>query len=776
MNLSLSWLFDHIDADWQKIDIAALVNLFNKKTAEIEGYTRISLDFSVLAAGRIQKIESQSITVHVPEWKQTITLGERDCMQINQTFIIARSKDNKHRWGMLADFGSQKDGLLPALKMEDSQLEGSWKKALEKDDIILHVDNKSINHRPDMWGHRGVAREFAALLDLPLKPLEPLLQTHSSKEYELKSDSHDKKFSISIENPEACKRFAGLYLKQIDAAPSIAWMAARLARVDSRAINAIVDATNYVMLDLGQPMHAFDAQKIKSDTLVIRNAKNKETITLLDGTQVPLSAEDCVVGDGKNPLSLAGIMGGKDTCVDASTTSIFLEAACFDAGVIRKSSMRLKKRSESSARFEKSLDPFQIVIAIERFLKLLENESIAYKAPDDIVVVNGHLPKSVKSLEISHAFIEQLLGISLSPDFIIKTLKKLEFGVTHKDGQYQIAIPTFRATKDIAIKQDIVEEIGRFYGYDIIAPALPKRATAPFELTSVMRMRQIKQLCAYALQMREVYTYAFFDESFLPTINWQPQKALRVQEAVSGNWQQLVTSLVPNLCKTVYVHASEFDTMNFFEWAKIWPDNESKLVEKSCLAGIFVNQKQEIDFYEAKQKIDKIAQLLGITFDWHKIEDAGLAPWYLPSQTAYLMYQGNKIGQAGKANPAFFSKIATGDAFIFELDGDFLLSFSTPTKRYQESSKYPAITRDVSITIPLAISVKELVDALHTIDPKINAVSLIDFFQKPEWHDQKGLTFRIVMADPKATMTTSQADQIMSLATKYLQQHGAQIR
>ena len=215
-------------------------------------------------------------------------------------------------------------------------------------------------------------------------------------------------------------------------------------------------------------------------------------------------------------------------------------------------------------------------------------------------------------------------------------------------------MPSFRATKDIAIKQDIVEEIGRLYGYDSIEEHLPSRKTEPFDITPTLRMRKIKQLLAYGLSMRELYTYAFFDESFLNSINWQPGATLQVQEAVSENWQRLVTTLIPNVFKAVQAHSQEFEQINFFEWAKIWPEGTAPS-EKACLAGIFVNQKHPIDFYESKNNLNKIAHMLGITFEWAKADINDLQSWYLPYETAYILHQGTKIGIAGKANRGLLS-------------------------------------------------------------------------------------------------------------------------
>lgn len=770
MKLSLAWLFDHIDADWRKVDVAQLVNRFNKMVAEIEGFEKIEIKLESLAAAKVTQVASDRVEVHCAEWKHTIDMSPRD-VRVGQIYIIVKENDT-YRWASVKDLGSEKDSLLAPLALSEVEVSGEWKKKIDAHDYIIHLDNKSINHRPDMWGHRGVAREVAALLDMPFKAVDHLLiqkdvqQTHDKK-------IQGKHLSIVVENPESCRRFAGLYFSQVGDHCSTIWMAGRLAKVDSKPINAIVDATNYVMLDLSQPMHAFDADTLAQKSIVVRNAKNKETIALLDGQSIELSDQDCVITDGKQPIALAGIMGCKNSGVTCKTKSIILESANFDPAAIRKTSGRVKKRSDSSARFEKNLDLSQNILGIYRFLKLIDDAGISYTADDQILSL-GKTAES-KVITISHEYIEKLLGVSLAPAFITTTLQELEFGITEKNGTYTITVPSFRATKDIGIKQDIVEEIGRLYGYDNVDEQLPARQTKPFDINPVLRMRKIKQLLAYGLNMREVYTYAFFDEAFLTANDWQPGSTLKVQEAVSENWQRLVTTLIPNLLKVVQAHAQEYEKMNFFEWAKIWPEGTAAS-ENACLVGIFVDQKQPIDFYEVKNQINKVAELLGISFDWVKADIQQLQPWYLPYETANLMYQGAKIGIAGKINPAFYHKIALGDAFIFELDASFLATVHVPYKRFTQISKYPAIIRDVSFMIPLSYSAKVLKDELANLDLTIKKVELVDHFQKPEWQDQKSITLRIVMQDSKATLESTAADAIMNRVTKHLAALGAVIR
>lgn len=770
MKLSLAWLFDHIDADWRKIDVAQLVNRFNKMVAEIEGFEKIEIKLDAMAAVKVIKVTSNTVEVHCPEWKHTIDMPTREAKE-GQVYLIHKIND-QYRWASTKDFGSDKDTWFPPLSLNENEISGDWKKKVEAQDYIIHLDNKSVNHRPDMWGHRGVAREVAALLDMPFKADDHLMI------YKEVNHSDDKKiannnFSIAVENPESCRRFAGLYIEQVGSHCTDIKMAARLAKVDSKPINAIVDATNYVMLDIAQPMHAFDADVLAQKSIVVRNAKNKETIALLDGQTVELTDHDCIVTDGKNPIALAGIMGGKDSGVTCKTKTVFLEAANFDPASIRKTSGRIKKRSESSARFEKNLDFSGNILGIKRFLKLIDDAGISYKADDQILSL-GKVPAQ-KTIAIEHDYIEKLLGVALAPAFISTTLQELEFGVAEKNGVYTITVPSFRATKDVGIKQDIVEEIGRLYGYDNIDEQLPTRQSKPFSIIPTLRSRKIKQLLAYGLNMRELYTYAFFDEAFLNTISWQPGPTLKVQEAVSENWQRLVTTLIPNLLKAVQAHSQEFEQMNFFEWARIWPEGTAAS-EKACLAGILVNQKQTIDFYDAKNQINKIAQLLGISFEWVKADMSQLQPWYLPYETANLMCQGTQIGRAGKINPAFFSKIALGDAFIFELDATFLATVHVPYKRFGAISKYPAITRDVSFMIPVVTTVQQLQAEIANLDNIIKNVSLVDHFQKPEWQDQKSITLRVIMQDAQVTLESTTADAVMNKVTKHLASLGAVIR
>ncbi|TET06473.1 phenylalanine--tRNA ligase subunit beta [Candidatus Dependentiae bacterium] len=772
MKLSLAWIFDHIDADWKQINVSQLVDQFNRTTAEIEAFEKVVINLDQFSLGQVQEIKIDTIVLFSPEWKQTVELPIREDACEHCYFVL--KKENKSiNWAYAYDWHSSKDCLIPAIYCEQGLCAGGWKKQFETEDFIFEIDNKSITHRPDMWGHRGFAREIAALLKLPFKSLDTFLLQKPISHYDAIAPATEKHpFKIQVKDLSACKRFAGLYIEQIEQRPSLLWMAHRLLRVDGKPIDAIVDTTNYVMLDLSQPMHAFDVATISSKTIMPRFAANKEKLTLLDGQQLELTSQDFVITDGKKPIALAGIMGGLDTAITKKTKALFLEAACFDATIIRRSLIRHKIRTDASIRFEKSLDPNQNTLAIMRFLRLMHDAAMAIKPAQEIASV-GASAKEI-TITVAHDFIEKRLGITIASDFIINTLQCLGFIVTFEQGEYIVIVPTFRCSKDITIKDDIVEEVGRFFGYTSIPPKLPVREMEPFSIESVMRLRSIKEILAYTLHMREVCSYAFFDESFLKKIKWEPQKTLTIQNPVSENWYRLVTSLIPGLLAAIDENCADYDQLHFFEWGRIWypPDPEKELQQ---LAGIFFDQKHKVDFYEAKDQLMNLFALLKLPIRFERVKKPEL-PWFLPYQTAYIFHEDNRIGIAGKINQAFLEEITEGDAFIFELDGDFLLRYKPVIARFKQLTKFPPIERDISILVPLQKTADQLIALIAQIDPSVISVDLIDMFEKPEWGNQKALTFRFVLQSPSRTLSKEEADVVWNKIAKQLQSEGAQIR
>jgi len=775
MKISIAWVFDHIDADVSQVDVPNLIERFNETTAEIEGYQHIKTDLDPFSLVQVQSIGSK-VTVYSPEWDREISLSKRDDLAVGSWYLIIK-RGKGYEWATSVDLGGHKDMLLPALAVSAAEQKGGWKKKFETTDYIFTVDNKSITHRPDLWGHRGFAREIAAILNLPLKPLDEFVVAHEITSYDHTAPAHDDMpIAISIENSKKCRRFAGLYIPKITMRPSLLWMVTRLSRVDSRSINAVVDFTNYVMLDLSQPMHAFDANELASRSIVARSARNKEKLTLLDDQTIELSAEDLVIADGQHPVALAGVMGGKRSGITEETDSLFLESANFEATSIRRTAQRHKLRTEASARFEKSLDPNQNTNGILRFLKLLGDAKIPYEAAHSIASL-GTLVEPLE-LVVPQSFIESRLGTSVAPEFVMDTLEKLSFGV-YGIGQgdslkYVVVVPTFRSTKDITIPIDIVEEVGRFYGYSSIPFELPSLETKVSNNYWVHQIYKMKELLAFGLSMRELYSYSLFDESFLRSIDWEPAETAQIKDPVSENLYRLVTTLVPNLLKAIQENSADHDQLRFFEWGRCWAKEKSGITETKALAGIIFDKKKPVDFYDVKALLQQFFAMLHLPVQWQHADMVD--PWFHDAQTAVLLYEGKTVGMAGTANPLFLRDITEGYAFIFELDGDFLEQYVRPLHRFVPLSKYPEVDRDVSMLVPLSLTVAELTHLIKNVDTHVVAVELVDMFQKKEWKDQRSLTMRYTMRDETKTMTKAQVDAIHGKIIKTVETAGVTVR
>ncbi len=781
MKLSIAWIFDHIKANWKEIDIPELMARFSATTAEIEDVKHLSIDLDALTIGRSISTSSKGITVEIPEFKKKAILPERSGIVIDSLYLLKKiGKD--YSWAILGDLGSEKEGLVPAVWCNLELIKGGWKKSFEAEDYIITLDNKAITNRPDMWGHRGFAREIAALLNVPLEPEENFLVSKPIKHYPQSAPvSSTNPFTIEIaaDTPECgqpCKRLAGMYLPKVEYRDSIIYMAHRLARVDARPLNALVDTTNYVMFDIGQPMHAFDEQKISTHKLVARCAQAGETLELLDGDEIKLLPSDYVITDGIRPLALAGIMGGRASAVTEHTHSLFLESGNFDATTIRKTSVRIKKRTEASARFEKSLDPNNNTQALLRYLKLLDQYGISYQSADAVASV-GPLAQE-KVISVSHQLIVDRLGMTVAPERVEEILSRLGFGVQsfYNDQQvtYTITVSTARATKDITMPEDFVEEIARFIGYEHIPLVMPERSMAPFDIEPIERLKFIKNHMAFGLSMHEIQTYAFYDEEFLKRIDYGPEATLRIANPLSEHWQRLVSSLIPNALKTVYINSHKQDTLRFFECNRVW-FNEGQPVEENELAGIFYEHKKPVDFYAGKAWLQSLFTALHIDVEWCKPSKT-LDPWYTGYQAAELKYKGRIIGQAGKINRNMLSKIAEGDAFIFELDAGFLLHYKPEIVTFKQLSKYPEVHLDISVLVPYSVTVAQLQQAVKGAHPLIKDTQLLDFYEKPEWNLQKSITLSFTLSDETKTLTKDEIDAVWNHVVKSVEKLGATIR
>lgn len=762
MKILLSWLLDHLDASFDDINVEKLIHLFNTRTAEIESYTKITFDHSRYFMMKVITSENE-VEAFCDELNCKITLPKRSDAQKDKHFMAIRHEQN-WRWATLQDFGSEKDGLMPAMLID--QPAHAWKKSIPAQDYILEIDNKSINHRPDLWGHYGIAREVAAFLDLQLKPLDVA---------KLNLASSSQNLSIKLKAEKDCSRIAAVACNGITSHDSVPRIAIRLAQVESKPMSFFIDLTNYVMLDIGHPMHVFDAASFPNHELIVRLGENNEQLELLDGQKIAPTTSDVVIANQQQAVSLAGIMGAKGSGWNANTKNIILEAAGFDPLTIRKTAQRFKLRTESSMRFEKHLDPMQNVTAIQRFVFLAQKLNLFPKISEPIVVAGQDI--SSASCTLSHEFVEKKLGAKISSEFITNTLTKLGFGVTYdaKSNSYTIIIPTFRMTKDIKIQEDLVEEIIRSYGFENLQAQLPTKQTSTTDIHIESNISHIKRHLAFSLHMHEVRDYLLYDSAFISKLDIDLSTSISVKNPMSQNWITLVTSLIPHLLKSVETNVVGNDHLRFFELNRTWRKENNDFLEQQTLSGIIFDKKT-VNFYSAKAELQSLFEMLKIEVTWQK-PTKQIPAWFNAHQVAEINFNGKSMGLAGMISPTWMHKISQGSAFIFELDNaQVLAEHKAPNIKFKPWSKFQEVCYDISLFVPVAITFDTLQKSIKDCDALISNVTLLDFFEKEEMPDVRAITLRYTINNHEKTMTKQELTDIIHNVEQAMVANGAKIR
>lgn len=786
MKLSLAWIFDHIDVEpgaWQKFDVAFIARRFNEVTAEIEHLHPRQLDLGVFFLAFKQGDDSWRID----ETGDSVNLGVRaPSIFIDETLpdtgYFVKKTATGYGWAALQDFGIDTDKLIPPVYAPASMLHGAWKKLWDVNDIIIEVDNKTVTNRPDMWGHRGFAREIAPFIGKKLRSAQQFLQSHPVKRIaEQSSTSSDAVFIIKNEEPNLCRAFNSIYLPTISNRACDIKILGRFLSVGARPMSAIVDLTNYVALDWGQPVHAYDADKIINHTVKIRKAKAGEELALLDGNTITLTNDDLVIADDKKPMCLAGIKGGLHDSLSVATRSVFLEAANFDASIVRRSSLHHKTRTDASIRFEKTLDSNLALEAVQRFLALVGGIGLECVFDANIIALGS--VAQPKRIVVEHAFLEKRMGVTLSVEQVQNLLKALEFEISYDADkqEYAVLVPTFRASKDISIKEDILEEVVRTYGSEKIPLVLPTITRKPYSLVPLMRHRAIKRYLAQVYGATEMQNYALYDEGFLQAIDLAQSSEVALLNPVSENFKRLISSLIPGLLKNVVENHVYQNGVRFFESGRVWRNVNGKIEERKALAMCVMAKRTMVDFYALKDVIEKMFLSMGVTLDqisWTQVADPD-APWYRPHQTALLTINGQMLGLIGKGNQLILTKLGIQeeiDAAFIELDLEAILAMEIVAKKFVSLPKFQETYLDFSFMVPLALQANKLQATLQQASPLVQRVELIDFFEKESWDNQRSLTFRVWLLDHEGTIDKVTLDGVWQVAAARTQALGAVLR
>ncbi len=464
--------------------------------------------------------------------------------------------------------------------------------AVQVEDVLYEVDNKSITHRPDLWGQYGMAREVAAMLGRPLHPLALEVALSQGAPVDLRVDA-----------PDLCPRYVCARMEGIAVAPAPVDLRLRLRRLGVRPISNVVDATNLVMLETGNPLHAFDARSLRGNAICVRRAAENETITTLDGQVRRLQPSDCVIADGEGPVALAGVMGGADSEIKPDTVTVVLEAAAFDAATIRKTAMRLGMRTESSARFEKALDPALPGIAARRFLKLVGEMCPSARIVSELADAGPFhaAPRVALQITTTASYLRERLGVTAEEmplAWLVQCLERLDFHIEREEDTLHVTVPSFRATKDVSIAEDLVEELGRHYGYGRIHPVAPLVPSKP-PFTPPLRLleRKIRTALVQGCGLTEVVLYGFDHEGDRTRLGLGEGDLPRigVRNAISSEHKHLRRNLAPNLIAALERNLQQGDgrqasreglQIGLFEIGRVFlpvPDRELSLAEHAAV-------------------------------------------------------------------------------------------------------------------------------------------------------------------------------------------------
>ncbi len=781
----MNWISDFVDLSG--LDKLELISKFSLSTAEVENEIFFKgSDLSGVVVAEIKSVENHPdskklhlLKVDAGEAELTdvvcgapnVRVGMKTAFaklgaQIGEITIAPRKLAGYTSCGMCCSekelgISDSNDGIIEIT--EDVPCGTDIKDIYDIDDIVFEVDNKSLTNRPDLWGHYGIAREFAALAGRELKPLDTAdLSAYDSLE----------KVDLKIEDP-LCQRYSCIKFEGITRHVSPVNMRIRLYYCGMRALNFLADLTNYLMLEMGQPMHAFDSRKVEK--IRIKRFDKPFKFQTLDGVERDIDENTLMICNGDTPVAIAGIMGGLDSEIVADTTTLTLESATFDASSIRKSTVRLSHRTDASMRYEKSLDPEMTAVAVARFVKLLTdidgNAKVVSSLTDEYAFKYDKV-----NLTFTKAFVDKYTGIEISDEAIVKTLLSLGFGVEHEDDRFSVSVPSWRATKDVTIKADIIEEITRIYGYDNFeintaeSPLYPVRAAV--EKTDEDR---IKDILVKRFSMHELHSYiwAYYDE--YKELGIEIEKNVELVNATNPNIKTIRSSIIPTqLCQVKYNTAYSSD-FGVFEIGRV--------VEGIGADGLCDEHKKlAITLYSKTEDMEKLyfrlRDILAVMADELKhqpltfVKAEASHSYQHPKNLNKVCCAGRVLGEMGIVNTTVSKNIDKKANIVYaELDIMEFAKIANASIKYEAPSKFPEIEIDLSFVSQTFAPIAKAIEDANC--PLVKKVSVTDTYAD---ENGKSITIRILFSHPERTLTKDEVLEVVNKVADTLDSQGIKLK
>ena len=785
MLLSMNWISDFVDLTG--LDRMQLISRFSLSTAEVENEIfEMGKELSGVVVGQILSVENH------PSSKK-LHLLKVDCGRAEPVDIVCGAPNV--RVGMktaLATLGANVDGIVIEPRdlagctsygmccsekeigisaenngimdiLEDVANGTDIKELYDIDDIIFEVDNKSLTNRPDLWCHYGIAREFAALAERELKLPEVT---------DLSVYNNLPAIDMKIEEP-LCQRYSCLRFENIKVNVSPVNMRIRLFYCGMRSINLLADLTNYLMLELGQPMHAFDSRKVES--IRIRRFDKPFVFRTLDGIDRNIDENTLMVCNGDKPVAIAGIMGGYDSEIVDDTHTLSLESATFNSVSIRKSTVRLSHRTDASMRYEKSLDPELTVYAIARFVKLLKEIDPGIEIVSSLTDEYAYKYETVV-LDFNKQYVDRYTGIEIDNEAIIKTLSSLGFKVTNNGDDFSVVVPSWRATKDVTIKADIIEEITRIYGYDnfdihtAYAPMYPLRHS--IEKIDEDKIKDIL-VKKYSLHEIQSYIWAYSDE--YKALGMDVEDNIKLINSTNPNIETIRRSIVPTqLCQMKYntSYSSEF---GLFETGRVvlGLDENNLCVEKKklCITLFSKIKDTETLFFELRNVLCVLAD---------DIKHTQLAFKSVEAQHSYQHIKNNfevvagdvVLGQIGVVHPSVCKKIDKKASIVYaEIDISDFANIINNSISYEETSKFPGIEIDLTFISDSFLPISKAI-SMDT-SGLVSKVSVVGTYSDDSG---KSITVRILFAHKERTLTSAEVKEVVDVIVNELDSEGVSLK
>lgn len=811
MKVSLNWIRDYVqlpaDADLKKLAYDLTMS-----TVEVEDTIELAKQFDHMVVGVINTIEQhpnadklrvcmtdiggrvESIVCGGSNLREGMKVavalpgavcrwhGEGEPVEIKKSKL--RGVDS---YGMicgaveigLADlFPTKEEAHILDLSDFDAPAGTPLADALDLNDIILEIDNKSMTNRPDLWGHYGIAREIAALYDLPMKEF-PRFD---------RNVANTAGFHVTVEDAERCPRYLSAQIEGLSVKPAPYQMQSRIWKVGMRPINALVDITNYVMLATGQPTHAFDSDHIAGH-VIVRRAGEGEKLLLLNGKELALSGDDLVIADDAGVVGLAGVMGGAKDSILPETDKVILEVANFDAKGIRRTALRYDNRTEASARYEKAIDPERCDQAFDLSMQLLGQLYPEMKVTGLVDEYPRHLKQA--EIDVPLSWLERRLGKRLPPEEIRHKMELLGYGISFSGDNMHVVVPTWRSTGDVSIQADIMEEVARMYGYENFE-AEPITTTFDGAINQLDKdlERRIKEYLAIRCGMQEIFTYPWMEESYVNAVLQSTDGILSLSTPPSPAERFVRSSLLPNLCKAVVKNERYFDEFSIFETAQVFRDEnytspydprEKLPSQRKNVAGAFVTTDKDITalFRKAKGVVEMMARYVHMeTLTFRQTEK--------PVWADNVVWLNICRGEEKVGDLALLSKkvsMACGiknlNVMLFQLDQDSLVPLKSRTNTFTHMAEYPMTDYDISLLLDGSVQWKDVLQTVGGIKSELlHGASFVDEYRgKQVPAGKKSLTLRLSIGSKEKTLTSSEIEEVASnVLNKIAKRFGAELR